>query len=201
MASLPKFTVYFDFRDGAGFVDVTQLTLVKEMYREKHLWNSLKPTINICTFKLKHRTDIVGRLLDSERDIYCKIAAVYNGDTPNEYSEVFMEGILGKNFNIKSTSRVEWIEVQVSDFSEMLKKPIIADVSFKQTNTRQLIQTLLKMHELGRALTTQEIANLETSNNFWNVISTDVAPITDTNLIINYFTYKASENKTYYDLI
>lgn len=200
MSNLPEFTVYFDFRDGAGFVDVTKLTLVKEMYREKYLWNNLSPTVNICTFKLKHRTDVVNRLLNTDKDVYSKIAAVYNKNTPEQYSEVFMEGILGKNFNIKSTSKIEWIEVQVSDFGDLLKKPIIASFDLKYTNTRQLVQTLLKMNELGRALTASEIANLENSTNFWNVVSQD-ATITDTNLIIEYFSYNVTDNKTYYDLL
>lgn len=135
-----RFIVEFDFQDGNGWIDISSYTLARELRRQRYVYKQLKPTIDECTFKIRYNETLINRLLFTENDIKARVRKVsfYDktiDDGEDEYSEDVIEdyfiGWVEKDYKMKSSSRVDWIDISLIDNNYMLDKSIQKTYTFK----------------------------------------------------------------------
>jgi len=112
-----NFTVQFKFDD--GWTNVTLKTRVKEFFRESFLYNKLKPTGDICKFKLKYDQNIISKLLLATYDIQAQVL---------KDSQPYFRGIVSPSYKMKSKARVEWVDVTLEDNGYILENKISSDI-------------------------------------------------------------------------
>jgi len=111
------FKVELDFQDGNGWVDITSITRAKEFYRERHLYNNLNPTVDICRFKIQYDQLVLSNLLLTQDNIKARIRR-------GAGLEDYFYGYVNPDYKIKSSTRVDWIEIRLVDNAFLLDSPV-----------------------------------------------------------------------------
>jgi hypothetical protein len=111
-------SIIVKFKFDTGWYDVSNKTRVKDFFTEKYIYKSLKPTIDICRFKIKYDQFILSKLLLATYDI----EAVVTRD-----GKPYFKGVVKPSYLMKSKSKVEWVEVQLDDNGYKLDKSINED--------------------------------------------------------------------------
>ena len=140
IAKRNRFIVEFDFQDGTGWIDVSEYTRLREFKRERHVYNKLKPTIDSCSFKIKYNSQLINRLLFNENDIKVRVNKVMfyektSGDDDDEYGtygyeniESYFTGFVQKDYKMQSSTRVEWVELNLVDMNYQLDNIITQSI-------------------------------------------------------------------------
>ncbi len=112
-----SWTVIFDFQDGSGARDITNLVLLKSLSRKKQLHNNLKPVTDTCSFSITYDSTIINLLLTATKDVLVNI---------KKNTADYFSGIVRLNFtgNVK-TAAVQPFKIECVDYGEYyLKKKI-----------------------------------------------------------------------------
>lgn len=176
------FKVEFDF--GSGFEDVSTLTRVKEFYRERHIYNSLSPTVDTCKFRMQYDQSILSKLLLATGDILARVRTVTTGPVYTDY----FYGYVQMNYKLNSSTRVDWIEVTLVDNNYILDKSIAEDLTY---NTNKLMDYT----DTSNSIIHQILYNAGMID---AQISDTIAYESDgtTKVVIEYFTHREKEPDT-----
>jgi len=97
------------------WVDASKVMQFNGFYKENYHWKDTEPTVDTTTFKMSYNSSLINKFRETKKDVYCYITKNYQS---------YFYGIVQKNWVTSSSTRLDWIEVKVSDFSDLLKTSI-----------------------------------------------------------------------------
>ena len=170
-----RFIVELDFNDGIGWIDISSYTMLKELKRQRNIYNKLKPTIDSCSFKIKYNPELINRLLYSGEDIKARVKKVvhYNPDSNGEYNEEviksYFTGFVQKNYKMQSSTKVDWISINLIDNNYILDNVLPEELLYKDhylynsfNKSKSIIHLILEKAGISNSLTVDATATFGT---------------------------------------
>jgi hypothetical protein len=109
-------TWFFEINYGTGWVDITNLVLVKSIQRKRQLWNSLAPTINSMTFDIDRDVALFNALLSADGDILIHV---------EKDDDDYFTGQLLYNFDLEIKYNIGQLKIDCVDNGARLHKKFI----------------------------------------------------------------------------